>query len=41
MIEARGIHFGSLIGAHYGEAFVTKQPPKIQDVFAAYGGREV
>jgi N-acetylglucosamine malate deacetylase 1 len=41
MIEARGVHFGSLIGAHYGEPFVTKLPPKIGDVFAAYGGREV
>ncbi|HUJ12638.1 MAG TPA: bacillithiol biosynthesis deacetylase BshB1 [Thermoanaerobaculia bacterium] len=41
MIEARGIHFGSLIGAHYGEAFVTAQPPKVNDIFAAYGGREV
>jgi len=41
MIEARGKHFGALIGARYGEAFVTKQPPRIDDVFAAYGGREV
>lgn len=41
MIEARGGHFGALIGAEYGEAFVTKQPPRIDDVIAAYGGREV
>jgi len=41
MIEARGKHFGALIGAQYGEAFVTKQPPKIDDVVDAYGGREV
>jgi hypothetical protein len=41
MIEARGKHFGALIGARYGEAFVTKQPPKVQDVFSAYSGREV
>jgi bacillithiol biosynthesis deacetylase BshB1 len=41
MIEARGVHFGALIGAHYGEAFVTKQPPRVDDVIAAYGGREV
>ena len=40
MIEARGKHFGALIGAPYGEAFVTKQPPKIDDVVAAYSGRE-
>ena len=41
MIEARGIHFGALIGARYGEAYVTKQPPRVDDVFAAYAGREV
>ena len=40
MIEARGKHFGALIGAEYGEAFVTKQPPKIEDVILAYEGRE-
>ena len=41
MIEARGKHFGALIGAAYGEAFVTRQPPKVQDVIAAYSGREL
>jgi bacillithiol biosynthesis deacetylase BshB1 len=41
MIEARGKHFGALIGVAYGEAFVTKQPPKIDDVIGAYAGREV
>jgi bacillithiol biosynthesis deacetylase BshB1 len=41
MIEARGRHFGALIGATYGEAFVTKQPPRIDDPIAAYAGREV
>ena len=41
MIEARGKHFGALIGARYGEAYVTKQPPRVDDVFAAYQGREV
>jgi len=40
LIEARGRHFGELIGAKYGEAFVTKQPPRIDDVIAAYAGRE-
>lgn len=40
MIEARGRHFGAMIGVEYGEAFVTKQPPKIDDPIAAYGGRE-
>ena len=41
MIDARGKHFGALINAQYGEAFVTKQPPRIDDVIAAYSGREV
>jgi bacillithiol biosynthesis deacetylase BshB1 len=41
MIEARGRHFGALIGAEYGEAFMTKQPPKVDDVIAAYSGREI
>ena len=41
MIEARGKHFGALIGTKYGEAFVTKQPPRVDDLVAAYSGREV
>jgi N-acetylglucosamine malate deacetylase 1 len=41
MIDARGRHFGALIGAKYGEAFVTKQPPRIDDLIGAYAGREV
>lgn len=41
MIDARGRHFGQLIGVEYGEPFVTKQPPRIDDVIAAYGGREI
>jgi N-acetylglucosamine malate deacetylase 1 len=41
MIEARGRHFGALIGADFGEAFVTKQPPRVDDVIGAYSGREV
>jgi bacillithiol biosynthesis deacetylase BshB1 len=41
MIEARGRHFGALIGTRYGEAYVTIQPPRVDDVIAAYGGREV
>ena len=41
MIEARGRHFGALIGARYGEAYVTRQPPRVDDVVAAYAGREV
>ena len=41
MIDARGRHFGALVGAAYGEAFVTKQPPRVEDLIAAYGGSEV
>jgi N-acetylglucosamine malate deacetylase 1 len=41
MIDARGRHFGALIGATYGEAFVTKQPPRLDDLVSAYSGREV
>ena len=41
MIDARGRHFGALIGVHYGEAFVTKQPPRVDDLIGAYAGREV
>jgi len=40
MIEARGRHFGALIGKQYGEAYVTKQPPQVDDLIAAYRGRE-
>lgn len=41
MIDARGKHFGAMIGVSYGEAYVTKQPPRIDDVIAAYSGREI
>jgi N-acetylglucosamine malate deacetylase 1 len=41
MIDARGKHFGALIGAEYGEAFVTKQPPRLDDLLGAYAGREI
>ena len=41
MIDARGRHFGALIGVNYGEAFVTKQPPRVDDLIGAYAGREV
>jgi N-acetylglucosamine malate deacetylase 1 len=41
MIDARGRHFGALINVAYGEPFVTKQPPRVDDLIAAYAGREV
>jgi bacillithiol biosynthesis deacetylase BshB1 len=41
MIEARARHFGAMIGAEFGEGFVTMQPPRVDDVEMAYRGREV
>jgi len=41
MIEGRARHFGALIGAEFGEPFITKQPPAVADLVAAYKGREV
>jgi bacillithiol biosynthesis deacetylase BshB1 len=41
MIEGRARHFGMMIGAEFGEAFVTKLPPRVDDLIAAYHGREV
>lgn len=41
MIEARGRHFGALIGVDYGEAYISKQPPRVDDLLAAYAGREI
>ncbi|MEO8218262.1 MAG: bacillithiol biosynthesis deacetylase BshB1 [Acidobacteriota bacterium] len=40
-IEGRARHYGSLIGADYGEPFFSKQPPKVADLVAAYCGREL
>ncbi len=41
LIEARSRHFGALIGSEFGEGFVTKQPPRIDDVVVAYREREI
>ena len=41
VIEARARHFGAMVGADFGEAFVTKLPPRVDDLVAAYQGREV
>ncbi|HEY0141924.1 MAG TPA: bacillithiol biosynthesis deacetylase BshB1 [Thermoanaerobaculia bacterium] len=41
IIEGNARHYGAMIGAEFGEAFVTKQPPRVDDVVAAYRGREV
>jgi N-acetylglucosamine malate deacetylase 1 len=39
-IEARARHFGFLIGAEFGEGFVSKRPPRIDDPIAAFEGFE-
>ena len=39
-IEANARYFGAMIGVEFGEAFVTKQPPRVDDIAAAYDGRE-
>jgi len=39
-IEARARHFGFMIGAEFGEGFVSKRPPRIDDPVAAFEGSE-
>lgn len=39
-IEARARHFGFLIGVEFGEGFVSKRPPRIDDPVAAFEGFE-
>ena len=41
MIEARAKHWGSMIGCEYGEPYFTRTPPRVDDLVAAYRGREV
>jgi bacillithiol biosynthesis deacetylase BshB1 len=40
MIEGRARHYGWMIGADYGEPFFTLQPPRVDDLVAAYHGLE-
>jgi len=40
MIEARLRDFGALIGTEFGEGFVTRRPPRIGDLVAAFQGHE-
>ena len=40
VIEARARHFGFLIGVEFGEGFVSKRPPKVEDPIAAFEGFE-
>ena len=39
-IEGRARHFGFLIGAEFGEGFVSKRPPRIDDPVSAFEGFE-
>jgi bacillithiol biosynthesis deacetylase BshB1 len=39
-IEARARHFGFLVGAAFGEGFLAQRPPRIDDLIAAFEGRE-
>jgi len=40
MIEARARYFGFLIGVEFGEGFVSKRPPRIDDPIAVFEGME-
>lgn len=40
-IEGRARTFGAMIGVEFGEPFISKQPPRVDDLVAAYRGREV
>jgi len=40
MIEARLRDFGALIGTEFGEGFVTRRPPRLGDIVAAFQGFE-
>jgi bacillithiol biosynthesis deacetylase BshB1 len=39
-IDARARHFGFLIGVEFGEGFVSKRPPRIDDLVGAFEGFE-
>ena len=39
-VEARARHFGFLIGVEFGEGFVSRRPPRIEDPIAAFEGFE-
>jgi N-acetylglucosamine malate deacetylase 1 len=39
-IEARARHFGFLIGVEFGEGFVSRRPPRLDDPIAAFEGFE-
>jgi bacillithiol biosynthesis deacetylase BshB1 len=39
-VEARARHFGMLAGVEFAEGFVTKRPPRIEDLVTAFEGFE-
>jgi bacillithiol biosynthesis deacetylase BshB1 len=40
MLDGRARHVGSLIGVEFGEGFVTRRPPRIDDLVAVFEGFE-
>jgi N-acetylglucosamine malate deacetylase 1 len=40
MLDGRARHFGFLIGVEFGEGFLSKRPPRIDDPIAAFEGFE-
>jgi hypothetical protein len=39
-IEARARHFGYLVGVEFGEGFLARRPPRIDDLIGAFEGLE-
>jgi hypothetical protein len=39
-IEARARHFGFMMNVEFAEGFVSKRPPRIDDVISAFEGFE-
>ncbi len=39
-LEARSRHYGQMIGAEFGEGFIARRPPRIDDPIAAFEGFE-
>ena len=40
MLDGRARHFGFLIGVEFGEGFLSRRPPRIDDPIAAFEGFE-
>jgi bacillithiol biosynthesis deacetylase BshB1 len=40
MLDGRARHVGSLIGVEFGEGFVSRRPPRIDDIVAVFEGFE-